>query len=86
MASYQVDANGFYGDFGGAFVPEMLYTNVSELDRHYLNILEDTGFQSEFRQLLRDYSGRPCGWRIESSRDASSGEMPPDKKNGVDNS
>jgi len=56
---YAVDENGFYGDFGGAFVPEMLYPNVEELRRNYLAICETDDFKSEFKNLLQDYAGRP---------------------------
>ncbi len=57
--NYQVNKNGFYGEFGGAFIPEMLYPNVEELKRSYLEILESDEFQKEFSQLLQDYVGRP---------------------------
>ncbi|RMF26947.1 MAG: tryptophan synthase subunit beta, partial [Bacteroidetes bacterium] len=57
--SYQVDERGFYGEFGGAFIPEMLYPNVEELRRCYLDIIESEDFQQQFRSLLRDYAGRP---------------------------
>jgi tryptophan synthase beta chain len=50
---------GFYGDFGGAFIPEMLRPAVLELQEKYLEILNDDQFQQEFRGLLRDYVGRP---------------------------
>ncbi|RYY17504.1 MAG: pyridoxal-phosphate dependent enzyme, partial [Cytophagaceae bacterium] len=56
---YQVDAAGYYGPFGGAYVPEMLYPNVEELRDNYLTIIEDPEFQREFTQLLTDYVGRP---------------------------
>ncbi len=59
MSPYHVDENGFYGEFGGAFIPEMLYPNVEELRNRYLDILADGAFQAEFRKLLRDYVGRP---------------------------
>jgi tryptophan synthase beta chain len=60
MISYQAPtARGYYGEFGGAFVPEMLYPNVEELRTRYLDILADPGFQAELQQLLRDYVGRP---------------------------
>ncbi len=49
---------GYYGDFGGAFVPEMLYPNVEELQNSYLQIIESEEFQKEFRTLLKDYVGR----------------------------
>lgn len=57
--SYQVDARGYYGKFGGAYIPEMLYPNVEELRTHYLGIIQDPGFQKEFHGLLRNYVGRP---------------------------
>ena len=55
----QPDANGFYGEFGGAFVPEMLYPNVLELQENYLKIIQEENFQQEFKLLLKDYVGRP---------------------------
>ncbi|WP_256004884.1 tryptophan synthase subunit beta [Pedobacter deserti] len=57
--SYFVNEKGYYGDFGGAYIPEMLYPNVEELRQNYLNIINDADFQREFQQLLRDYVGRP---------------------------
>lgn len=59
MKSYNVDKNGYYGEFGGAFVPEVLYRCTEELRQSYLGILESESFQKEFRQLLKDYVGRP---------------------------
>ena len=59
MDSYHADKDGFYGSFGGAFIPEMLYPNVEELKSSYLEIMGSPEFQNEFRQLLRDYVGRP---------------------------
>ena len=59
MKDYQVDQDGFYGEFGGAFIPEMLYPNVEELRLRYLDIMYDPEFQREFHALLRDYVGRP---------------------------
>lgn len=56
---YSVDEKGFYGDFGGAFVPEMLYANIEELKNKYLAIIEDPAFQQEMLKLLKDYVGRP---------------------------
>ncbi|RAJ89767.1 tryptophan synthase beta chain [Larkinella arboricola] len=56
---YQVDERGYYGTFGGAYIPEMLYPNVEELRRNYLSIIADPSFQREFRDLLTDYVGRP---------------------------
>lgn len=56
---YKVDENGFYGEFGGAFVPEMLFPNIDELQNRYLEIIESEQFQREFTRLLKDYVGRP---------------------------
>lgn len=49
---------GYYGDFGGAYIPEMLHRNVEELQAKYLSIITDPAFQAEFRGLLTDYAGR----------------------------
>lgn len=57
--SYQVDGRGYYGKFGGAYIPEMLYPNVEELRDNYLRIIQEEGFQKEFHKLLKDYVGRP---------------------------
>ncbi|SKB67222.1 tryptophan synthase beta chain [Salegentibacter holothuriorum] len=57
--SYQANEKGYYGDFGGAFIPEMLYPNVEELRSQYLDIMKEESFQKEFKDLLRDYVGRP---------------------------
>ncbi|MCB9637876.1 MAG: tryptophan synthase subunit beta [Myxococcales bacterium] len=56
---YHVDQRGFFGFFGGSYIPEMLVPNITELQSRYLEIIEDASFQAEFRQLLRDYVGRP---------------------------
>ena len=56
---YQVDEKGFYGDFGGAYIPEMLYPNVEELRQNYIQISESDSFQKEFQSLLTEYVGRP---------------------------
>lgn len=53
------DIHGYYGEFGGAFVPEMLYPNVEELQNQYISIIESEEFRAEFRALLKDYVGRP---------------------------
>ena len=53
------DAQGYYGEFGGAYIPEMLHRHVDELQTKYLEIILDESFQNEFQQLLRDYAGRP---------------------------
>ena len=57
--SPETDKNGFYGEFGGAFVPELLQANVAELQEHYLKIIEEITFQREYRAHLKDYVGRP---------------------------
>ena len=57
--SYQVDANGFYGEYGGAYIPEILYKTVEELKAAYLPITESEEFKKEYRLLLKDYVGRP---------------------------
>ncbi|WP_129595582.1 tryptophan synthase subunit beta [Seramator thermalis] len=59
MQKFSVDSNGYYGEFGGAFVPEILYKCVNDLENSYLRILESEKFKREFEQLLRDYVGRP---------------------------
>ncbi len=56
---YNVDNNGFYGPYGGAYIPEILYKTVEDLRKAYLPIIESEEFQSEYRTLLRDYVGRP---------------------------
>ena len=57
--TYQADENGYYGEFGGAFIPEMLYPNTEELRQRYISIMEEASFKKEFGQLLKDYVGRP---------------------------
>lgn len=57
--NYHVDERGYYGKFGGAYIPEMLYPNVEELRERYLDIMQEPGFHRDFRQLLKDYVGRP---------------------------
>lgn len=53
------DKHGYYGEFGGAFIPEMLYPNVEELRDNYLTITRSRSFKKQFSQLLKDYVGRP---------------------------
>ncbi|MCU0431543.1 MAG: tryptophan synthase subunit beta [Cytophagaceae bacterium] len=57
--NFNVNEKGYYGNFGGAYIPEMLHPNVEELRNHYLEIIHDPAFQAEFQDLLRDYVGRP---------------------------
>ena len=59
MSKYLVDEKGFWGQFGGAFIPEMLYPNVEELRQQYLSIMSDSSFLEEMNSLLKDYVGRP---------------------------
>ncbi len=59
MSKYQVNEKGYYGNFGGAYIPEMLYPNVEELRQQYLTIMQRPDFRAEFNQLLKDYVGRP---------------------------
>ena len=56
---YDVNEQGFYGDFGGAFIPEMLYPNIQELKSSYRKILNDDAFKKELSGLLKNYVGRP---------------------------
>ena len=57
--NWGVNVNGYFGDFGGAFIPEMLYPNVEDLRKKYLQIIYEPAFQEEMHQLLKDYVGRP---------------------------
>jgi len=57
--NYNVDDKGYYGEFGGAFIPEMLFPNVEELRQNYLKVMAEPDFQKEFDKLLKDYVGRP---------------------------
>lgn len=59
MRKFDVDKDGYYGEFGGAYIPEILYKNVADLKNNYLRIFEDPSFKKEFNDLLRDYVGRP---------------------------
>lgn len=57
--NYNIDDKGYYGNFGGAFIPEMLFQNVEEIKSKYLEIIYSEDFQTEFSKLLSDYAGRP---------------------------
>nr|WP_321236078.1 tryptophan synthase subunit beta [uncultured Psychroserpens sp.] len=57
--TYNINNKGYYGEFGGAYIPEMLYPNVEELRQNYLKIMAEPSFKQEFDQLLKDYVGRP---------------------------
>lgn len=57
--TYHVDKKGYYGEYGGAYIPEMLFPNIDRLAHQYKEIIADPSFQKEYRQLLRDYVGRP---------------------------
>ena len=56
---FKVDDRGFYGNFGGAYIPEMLYPNIDELKRNYLKIINSENFRKDFEKLLTEYVGRP---------------------------
>ncbi|QCE41833.1 tryptophan synthase subunit beta [Psychroserpens sp. NJDZ02] len=57
--SFNINDKGYYGEFGGAYIPEMLYPNVEELRQNYLKIMAEPSFKEEFDDLLKDYVGRP---------------------------
>jgi len=57
--NYNVDERGYYGEFGGAYIPEMMYPNIKELEANYLEILNDNNFREEYYSLLKNYVGRP---------------------------
>jgi len=57
--SYNINKNGYYGEFGGAFIPEMLYPNIEELKLNYVKFMNDPDFKKEFNQLIINYVGRP---------------------------
>ncbi|MFI3320803.1 MAG: tryptophan synthase subunit beta [Rikenellaceae bacterium] len=59
MENFKVNTNGYYGEFGGAYIPEILHATVEELKASYLRIIESEEFQTEYNSLLRDYVGRP---------------------------
>ena len=59
MNTYNVDENGYYGSFGGAYIPEILFGNVEKLRNNYLEIMNEPSFQEEYNQLLHNYAGRP---------------------------
>ncbi|MBC7654992.1 MAG: tryptophan synthase subunit beta, partial [Oligoflexus sp.] len=56
---YRVNENGYYGDFGGAYIPEMLYPNIEKLKNEYLDIIAQPEFKAEYEDLLKNYVGRP---------------------------
>ena len=57
--SYEIDPRGYYGEYGGAYIPEMLHANIEELRSQYQEIMADPSFQKEYNTLLRNYVGRP---------------------------
>ena len=59
MSKFDVSENGFFGRYGGAYIPEILHKCVEELQKQYRQIIDSQDFQEEFNQLLRDYVGRP---------------------------
>ena len=58
-STYNVYNKGYYGEFGGAYIPEMMYSNIEELRSKYIKICSETSFKKEFDELLKDYVGRP---------------------------
>ena len=56
---YNIDDQGYYGPFGGAYIPEMLRPNIETLQREYLRAIQEPAFQQDFDSLMRDYVGRP---------------------------
>ena len=58
-STYNVDNKGYYGEFGGAYIPEMMYSNIEELRSKYIKICSESSFKKEFDELLKDYVGRP---------------------------
>jgi len=59
MQNYAIDEKGYYGEFGGAYIPEILHKCVTDLKESYLRIMESERFRQDYAQLLRDYVGRP---------------------------
>ena len=59
MKTYNINSKGFYGEFGGAFIPEMLYPNIEELRNNYIKISSSKSFKIQFNNLLKEYVGRP---------------------------
>ncbi|MEE1885401.1 tryptophan synthase subunit beta [Pedobacter flavus] len=59
MSNFEVDEYGYFGNYGGAFIPEMLYHNVEELRQKYAELINESSFQEQYHQLLSDYVGRP---------------------------
>ncbi|HLV30267.1 MAG TPA: pyridoxal-phosphate dependent enzyme, partial [Chitinispirillaceae bacterium] len=57
--NYNTDDKGYYGEFGGAWIPEMMFTNIDALKHNYIRIIESDEFKKDFNQLLKDYVGRP---------------------------
>ena len=57
--NYLVDEEGYYGEFGGAYIPEILHQCVENLRMNYLKVIQSEDFKQEYEQLLRDYVGRP---------------------------
>ncbi len=57
--NFFVDKNGFYGEFGGAFIPEMLYKNIKELQDNYKKFIKSNEFRKSYNKILKDYVGRP---------------------------
>ena len=65
-STYNVDNKGYYGEFGGAYIPEMMYSNIEELRSKYIKICSETSFKKEFDELLKDYVGRPTPYILQA--------------------
>ena len=72
-SKFQPDKNGYFGQFGGAFIPELLYPNVKELEDNYIQIIESEEFQTEYKALLKDFVGRPTPLYLAKSLSAKYG-------------
>ena len=73
--SYNVDSEGYYGDFGGAYIPEMMYSNINELKSKYLEISSQADFVKEFDELLKKYVGRPTPFISQSDLQSKQVEL-----------
>ncbi|WP_373835898.1 pyridoxal-phosphate dependent enzyme, partial [Bacteroides heparinolyticus] len=59
MKSYHINKDGYYGEFGGAYIPEILHRCVDELTQNYVQVIESEDFKEQYHSLLNDYVGRP---------------------------
>ncbi len=75
MQTYSVNEQGYYGDFGGAYIPEILYNNIEVLRKNYLAIINEVSFQQEFNELLKHYVGRPTPLYLATNLSQQSGAI-----------